>query len=162
MTLSFVPTTLAEARDWSREGRVGPVPAHRVSPGYLDAFGIDASSADDLETAEFGALYLASVSCLLRGPERVVLVVDTPASWTAAEGTDAEFGLGTLTGFEWGDVTAFYLDEDAARGAVTAAATAVAGRGLADAWEDPAVVSLLAAHTLLWHGVAELGRAASH
>lgn len=157
MTLSFVPTTLAEARDWRRAGRAaGPVPAHRVSPEYLDAFGIDSGSADDLETAEFGALYLASVSCLLRGAERTVLIVDTAESWTPAAGEDAEFGLGVLPGFGWADVTAFYVDDPAARDAVGAASVSVGGQSLPEAWENPDVVNLLATHTLLWHDVAEL------
>jgi hypothetical protein len=157
VTLSFVPTTRAEARDWLRAGRaVGPVPAHRVSPEYLEAFGIDSGSADDMETAEFGALYLASVSCLLRGPERTVLIVDTAQAWTSAVDADAEFGLGTLAGFAWADVTAFYVDDEAARDAVSGASAAVAGLSLTDAWEDSDVVNLLATHTLLWHDVAEL------
>lgn len=157
MTLSFVPTTFAEARDWLSAGRAaGPVPAHRVSPEYLEAFGIDSGSADDLETAEFGALYLASVSCLLRGAERTVLIVDTAEPWTPGEGEDAEFGLGTLPGFAWADVTAFYVDDPSAQDAVGTASASAAGQSLPDAWENPDVVRLLATHTLLWHDVAEL------
>jgi hypothetical protein len=53
-------------------------------------------------------------------------------------------------------VTAFYVDDEAARDAVSGASAAVAGLSLTDAWEDSDVVNLLATHTLLWHDVAEL------
>lgn len=163
MTLSFVPTTISDALSWREAGQASaPVAAHQVSAGYLEAFGIDASSADDQETAEFGALYLASLSCLLQRPERFVLVVDTTSNWTDSSGADAEFGLGELAGFRWSEVTAFYVDEPAAQADVAAAHLAIAGKSLTDAWEDDAVVSLLATYTLLWHDVAELPWAQQH
>jgi hypothetical protein len=158
--LTFIPATLAQAARWKGAGAIpGPVLAHRVSPGYVEAFGVDSGSADDQETAEYGALYLASVSCLLGAgdhAERFVLVADTAARWVSAEGDEADFGVGELDGLDWRDVRAYYVDEPQAADAVRAAHAAVAGAALPVAWETPEVVALLAGHTLLWHDVAEL------
>ncbi len=157
MTLTFIPTTRDQALAWARAGLVaGPVAAHQVSRTYVDAFGLDLESPDDQESAEFGALYLASVSCLLETPQRVVLVADTAAEWVPVSGAEAEFGLGRLQEVDWADVTSFYVDDAAAVPAVSAAHEAVRGSSLASAWEDDRVIALLSEHTLLWHNVAEL------
>ena len=157
MTLTFIPTTLDQASAWAQAGRVaGPIAAHQVSPEFIEGFGLDPKSTDDQESAEFGAMYMASVSCLLAGPERVVLVAETPADWTPDDGPDAEFGLGRLQELDWSDVTSFYVDDPAAAGAVGSAHSAVYGMSLAEAWEDSRVISLLSEHTLLWHDVAEM------
>lgn len=157
MTLTFIPTTVDQALAWSQTGTVaGPIAAHQVSPDYVEAFGLDLASADDQESAEFGAMYLASVSCLLVGPERVVLVAQTGAEFTPDSGPDSEFGLGRLAELDFADVTSFYIDDPAAAGAVGVAHSAVEGSTLADAWEDSRVIALLSEHSLLWHDVAEL------
>lgn len=160
MTLSYIPTSREQTDAWQAAGQIdGPVPAHQLSPAYLEAFGIDAACTDDVETAEYGCLYLASVSCLLEHSERVVLVVDAESTWTPVGGRDAESGCGTLDGFSWSQVRSYYLDDAGARDDVATAAAAVRGGTMADAWEDAAVASLLAGHSLLWHDVAEWGNA---
>lgn len=157
MTLTFIPTTLDQAGSWAQAGRIaGPIAAHQVSPAFVEAFALDLASADDQESAEFGAMYLASISCLLEAPQRVVLVAKTAAEWEPAPDEDAEFGLGNLLELDWADVTSFYVDDAAAEPAVTAAFEAVRGMSLAQAWENEQVIALLGQHSLLWHDAAEL------
>lgn len=158
MALSFVPVTREELVRWRDADTIeGAVVAHQVSPGFLEGFGVDGSSADAQETSEYGVLYLASVSSLMKYPERIVLVVDSASPWTSESGPDADFGLGTLDGFSWAEVTAFYVDDPAARSDVVAAHEIVQGKTLSQAWETSEVISVLANHTLLWHDVGELG-----
>lgn len=163
MAVSFIPATREQANGWQKAGRAeGPVAAHQVTPEFLEAFDIDATSGPGREAALFGCLCVASVSCLVTDSERLVLVVDNPSPWSSADGEDAEFGRGLIDGFSWADVTAFYVDGPDADIDVRAASQAVRGLSLNQAWDDNAVIGVLARHDLLWHDVAEWGSAGSH
>ncbi len=163
MTLSFIPATADQAASWAQAGgSEGAVAAHRVTGPYLEAFEIDGTTRDGQETAEYGCLCVASVSCLTMGHDRLVLVADSAASWVPETGDDAEFGVGTLASLAWSDVTSFYMDDPAATADVRAAISAVTGMTVSQAWEDPTVASVVQRHDLLWHDVAEWRGAESH
>jgi hypothetical protein len=125
------------------------VAAFAVTPGLCDTFSL-APTAD--EAAERTALLLAGLSSLISYGSRLVLVVETTA-------TDDDGGLGesTLGNLRWRDVTAIFAEPSEAAVAVAAAVAAVQGLDLDDAWDAPAVQTLMSEHDLLWYGPEEVG-----
>lgn len=148
MTLCFVPVTPGALRTWATGGTLaGTVAAFTATATMLEAFGFDSSG----EEAEYTSLCVASVACLVAGQPRLVAVVDTLCK---PRTSDQDFGAVTVTDVGWGRVTAIFADDSAAE-FVGPARTLVAGTGLAEAWDDPAVVKMLESDGLLWHGPSE-------
>ena len=149
MALCFVPVLPAALRDWAVTGvRSGAIPAFAVTPAMASAFGFTSSTAED---AEYTALCVASVACLIGGGPRLVAVVDAEPIPTDA---DVEFGAVEVGDVPWSRVTALFADGSEAE-SVGPARAAVAGLTLDDAWEHPAVQAALEADDLLWHGPGE-------
>ncbi len=148
MALVFVPVDPDRLADWARGGGLpGPRPGHAVTPGLVAAF-----SPTDPEEAERIALLVASVSCLARSGRRLVAVAEAECRPDPAG--DADFGEVLVADLPYRAVQSLFTDEPDAPG-LAAAATAAAGGPLARAWEEPAVVALLATADLLWHGSGE-------
>lgn len=143
--LVFLPLSGSELRRWAGD-RV--LPGHRtgyaVTPAMTEAFGVS-----DPEDAEYTALSVASVAGLLAHGERVVAVLGT--GWRP---TDDEFGAVEVADPSYRLVTALF-GEDIDPGQARAAAIAVEGMTLDQAWESAVVQALLTERDLLWYGPAE-------
>lgn len=149
MGLCFVPLAAADLARWASRGALeGSIPAFSVTPAMLEAFGL--TSAVD-EDAEYTALCVASVACLVADQPRLVAVIESDARPAEA---DLEFGAVRVEDPPWSRVTALFADEpDGA--VVDRARSAVRGRPLSQAWDDPLTDVLLAEADLLWHGPGE-------
>jgi hypothetical protein len=149
MTLVFVPLSPARLAGWAEEGALaGPMPAHAVTAGLRAAF----EPADD-EEAEHIALLVASVAALAASGRRVVAVAEAGA--VPAPDGDPDFGEVVVGDLPYAAVQSLFADEASADRLVSAGASAVAGRPLAQAWDEPAVITLLERADLLWHGPGE-------
>lgn len=149
MTLVFVPLSLARLAGWAEAGvLVGPLRGHAVTAGLRAAF----EPADE-EEAEHIALLVASVAALSASGQRVVAVAEAGAA-PAPDG-DADFGEVIVADLPYAAVQSLFADEAGAGRLVAAGASAAAGRPLAQAWDEPAVITLLERADLLWHGPGE-------
>lgn len=149
--LIFVPTSAAELAAWAGGGVRSGVDAVAATPAFLAAFGLAAADPADREDAEQTALHVAALAALLATGRRLVAVADAPA---VADGGD-DLGRVGVADLPWPAVTALFADEPAAAPEVARAASALAGRDLGDAWDDPATEALHEATDLLWHGPGE-------
>lgn len=149
MSLCFVPLTSARLADWVGDGVLsGGVPAYAATQTMVEAFGFPSATDED---AEYTALCVASVACLVADSPRLVAVIESATQPMAA---DQDFGAVTVSDVPWSQVTALFADEPGLD-AVDRVRCAVSGKPLAAAWEDPQVELLLAEADLLWHGPGE-------
>jgi hypothetical protein len=146
MSLVFVPLTAEVLRGWATGSAItASLPGYADTPGLRAAFGIG-----DEEEAERVALLAASIAGLASNGHRLVAVVEATAS--PRPDADPDFGEVFVATGGYHHVTALFADEPRA---VEAAASAVAGLALAEAWEHPAAIQLLSEADLLWHGPGE-------
>ncbi|MCE1175407.1 MAG: hypothetical protein LWW77_12505 [Propionibacteriales bacterium] len=146
MSLVFVPVTPQLLADWAGGAAMRPgLPGIAATDELCEAFGVT-----DAEEAERVALLVASVAGLTAHGVRLVAVVSATAEPRA--GGDPDFGEVSLPATSYHSVSAIFADEPRA---AVAAAAAVAGLPLAEAWEHPAVTALLSDVDLLWHGAGE-------
>lgn len=136
-------------------GRLTNLMGFAATQALMAEFGLDPASEDDLEMAEYQAVCIASVVCLLRGDRRIVATAIVHAD-LGGQGTDAAFGEVVVADLSAGDVVAVFVDGPDALVVAKAAADSVQGRDLSAAWESPLVASLLAEHGLLWHSWGEI------
>ena len=122
----------------------------------MAAFGLDPASADDLEMAEYQAVCIASVVCLLRGDRRIVATAILEVEPGGDEISGGSFGEVVVAELAAEEVVAVFVDEPEALGAAEAASHSVQGLDLSAAWESPPVSSLFAEHGLLWHSLGEI------
>lgn len=149
MSLCFVPLAAPDLARWANRGVLaGSIPAFSVTPAMLEAFGL--TSAVD-EDAEYTALCVASVACLVADQPRLVAVVEADPRPAAA---DLEFGAVRVVDPRWSWVTALFADEPGVD-VIDRVRSAVRGRTLSQAWDDPQTDALLAQADLLWHGPGE-------
>lgn len=111
---------------------------------------------DEREDADYAAQVYASLAGLptIQDPFRLVLAADVPIARVRDGRADADYGAILVSGLDWRDVTAVFVDEPAAAPAVRAARAAIAR--LQDPDMDailalPAVTALTDDHELLWH-----------
>jgi hypothetical protein len=146
MSLVFIPLSTDGLRQWAATGGLdGPVEAHAVTPGLVEAF----APADE-EDAERTALLAASVAALGRWGHRLVAV--TEVAVRARPDGDDDFGEVLIDPPPYALVTSLFADEPELD--VTSAA-AVSSGPLAEAWEQPQVRALLSDADLLWYGPGE-------
>ncbi len=155
----FVPITPDSARDlraaggtdrrlvgWAATSRM--ITAHGYRP-------------DEDEDAEYAAQLYASVAALSTcagtagtSSGRLLVAAEVPADRVADAGDDLDHGAVRVTGLQWAEVTAVFVDEPAATESVRAARRAVqasADLRMASLCELPAVSALIDDHDLLWH-----------
>lgn len=115
---------------------------------------------DEREDADYAAQSYASVAGLAssQDPYRLVIAADVPIARVRDGRADADYGAIMITGLDWADVTAVFVDEPEAKPAVLAARTAIetalesaSDIGLATILELPEVITLTDDHELLWH-----------
>lgn len=148
MALLFLPVNGAQLADWAAAGVLaGPLTAYAVSPGMLAAF-----EPADAEEADHLALLVASIAAMAANGARQVAVVEAEAEPVTAGDTD--FGQVTCGDLRFQAITSLFADEPDAPG-LAAAAAAVEGLPLQEAWDHPAVIALLEEADLLWHGPGE-------
>lgn len=149
MSLCFIPLTPQRLARWIADGVLsGRVAAYAATQTMVEAFGLPTTTDED---AEYTALCVASVACLVADGPRLVAVAETATQPTAV---DQDFGAVTVTEVPWSHVTALFADEPGLD-VVDRARSAVRGQPLAVAWEDPQAELLLAEADLLWHGPGE-------
>lgn len=112
--------------------------------------------ADEQEDADYAAQLYASIAGLADSSDdrRLVVAADVPVAALGDHREDADYGAVAVGGLDWADVTAVFVDEDAAGAAVRSARQAIGEQpdaGLAGWVELPAVRALTDAHELLWH-----------
>ncbi len=147
MSLIFVPLSPDQLRDWAHTGILsGEVAAHEAGASLAEAFG--ASDAEDVERI---TLLVASVAGLTRSGCRLVAVME--ADPLPRPGADHDFGEVLVADPRYAAVSALFADE--VRSPVVAKAAAAGRMPLAEAWEHPAVRTMLADADLLWHGPEE-------
>lgn len=143
--LVFLPVAAAELVSWAESGTLpGPRVGYAVTPAMTEAFGVN-----DPEDAEYTALSIAGIAGLLAHGCRIVAVAESPAT-----PTDDEFGAVGVADVGWTSVSSLF-GEDVDPAPAAAAAQAIGGLTLAEAWDAPAVAALLADTDLLWYGPAE-------
>ena len=97
-------------------------------------------------------MVIGSVWGLTHTGRRLVLVAHVrPEQITGHEEVDN--GGVTLTGLEPSQITAWFADDDDAYS--RAAAAAVNGMTIDDAWNDVTIQTLIGEHELSWHDVTE-------
>lgn len=132
----------------------GPVAAITANQALCETFDYDAEAGEE---AEYAALVLASVWSLTRHGERFVVTAEVDPSQIVV-GEEADNGGVTLTGLRRAQLVAWFDDQpdDQINGIVEAAASAVQGQGIDEAWDHEEVTALLQ-HELLWHAIEEWG-----
>jgi len=118
---------------------------------------------DEREDADYAAQLYASVAGLIDAPDscdrRLVVAADVPLARVSDHDHDLDYGAVRVDGLDWSDVTAVFVDEDAAGPAVTGARKEIADSiresggegGMGGLLELPAVAALTDNHELLWH-----------
>jgi hypothetical protein len=111
---------------------------------------------DEREDADYAAQLYASVAGLPGSddPFRLVIAADVPIGRVSDGRSDPDYGAILVSGLDWGDVTAVFVDEPAAATAVRSAREAIAAAGnpaLEEILELPEVTGLTDDHELLWH-----------
>lgn len=143
--LVFLPLSGDQLRGWATDGVLPETPhGYAATPAMKEAFGLT-----DPEDAEYAALSIASVVGLAAHGERLVAVVSS--GFAASED---EFGAVEVANLSYRQVTALF-GEDSDAAPADAAAVAVRGMPLDQAWETPEVQSLLEERDLLWYGPGE-------
>jgi hypothetical protein len=144
--LVFLPLAPAQLRAWAGGGGTlaGRHRGYGVTPAMTRAFGLT-----DPEDAEYTALCIASIAGLLDHGVRLVAVLEAPLPDIADE-----FGEVALDDPRFADVTSLF-GEDVDPAPARAAGAGIRGLSLAQAWDAPAVESLLAGTDLLWYGPGE-------
>ncbi|NLT30534.1 MAG: hypothetical protein GXX86_08770 [Propionibacterium sp.] len=156
----FVPCTVLLAKAW-RDGGLPPrLVGYAATVPMLDAHGL---TPGDEEEGDFTALNYAATAALslwAPGDRRLVLAIGREARHTVPRGmteqTAIEVGAVQLVDPQWRSVKSIFADEPAAAEAVVAAHAAVAGRTWPDAWEEPAIDTLVTGFDLLWYVPGEL------
>lgn len=152
--LVFVAIPEAGLGEWARGGVLREATAFAATSAFCSAFGVDDPSDED---AERTLLYIAGLAGLLRDGVRTVAVAQAPSA-RPLPGPDEPLGAAGVPDLRYAAVTALFTDDPAdpdASAALARARDALAGLGLADAWDHPAHEALLAEADLLWHGPAE-------
>lgn len=154
-TLIFVPVSQTQAAALLADGFLPERQAFTVTPQLVEMLEY---GPDQQEDAEYAAMVIASVAGLSTFGHRLVLVAEVPQEslGLAADPENGEMLVGRL---DRQQVVAFFADDPAVD--VSAAAQEAAGLGIDDAWNQQAVVELLATSDLLWHGAEELASVAS-
>jgi len=111
---------------------------------------------DEREDADYAAQVYASVAGLpaSKDPFRLVIAADVPIARVRDGRSDADYGAITVSGLDWADVTAVFVDDAAATEAVRSAREAITvtqDPDLEAILELPAVTALTDDHELLWH-----------
>jgi hypothetical protein len=111
---------------------------------------------DEREDADYAAQVYASVAGLpaSKDPFRLVIAADVPIARVRDGRSDADYGAILVSGLDWADVTAVFVDGAAADEAVRAAREAIAAtqdHDLDTILDLPAVTALTDDHELLWH-----------
>lgn len=149
MALCFVPVSAAQLSAWAGAGVLtGETAAFAVTAEMTAAFGLDDPAGEE---AEYTALAIASIAALLRHGRRLIAVADTEPALAVGE---ADFGTVLVSDVPWTRLTALFADEPEVP-VVAAAARAVPGLSLAEAWDHPAVTTMLSQGDLLWYGPGE-------
>lgn len=151
--LVFVPLSPEGLSDWVAQGS-RPAPGFAATREFAAAFSIGEADAED---AERTLLEIAGLDGLLRYGVRLVAVAEADAE--VAE--PAEFGAVDAGVLGWGRVTSLFADDALGAGRAASVLGGLGGLGgasLAEAWEDDAVVDLLAGTDLLWHSSTEWQR----
>ena len=148
--LVFVPLAPADLADWASSG-ARDVSGFAATPAFLESFSLSSPESED---ADLTLLEVAGVSGLLEHGVRLVAVCEADA----VESIPADFGAVSARRVRWKKVESLFADDEAGAAAATAAADAVAGTELDEAWESDAVVDLLRTTELLWHGSSEWER----
>ncbi|MEL4357567.1 MULTISPECIES: DUF6912 family protein [unclassified Luteococcus] len=149
--LVFVPVAPGQAASLLRDGSLPGCQAFSVTPALRETLGHGPAEAED---SEYACLVLASVHGLATHGRRLVLVAEV-APATVKPGEETENGGVRLTGLARSSVRSFFTDEDP-QPLAEAAATAIRGMGLDQAWETEQVQALVRGADLLWHAVEEL------
>lgn len=111
---------------------------------------------DEREDADYAAQLYASVAGLPAStdPFRLVIAADVPIARVRDGRWDADYGAILVSGLDWADVTAVFVDEPGAAEAVRSARDAIAATqdpDLGAVLDLPAVTALTDDHELLWH-----------
>lgn len=150
----FVPLSRAQAGQLRESGR---------SDDQLLAFSSTSTMIaahdyrpDEREDADYAAQLYASLAGLLTSSDdtRLVVAAEVPIARVSDGRSDSDYGAIAVAGLDWQDVTAVFVDEPAAAGAVGSARQAVAlaaNQSLETILELPEVVALTSEHELLWH-----------
>lgn len=149
----YLPSAPGAAEEFHRSGRLDRAEGISVDVAYARRRDLDLAVPDDEEEADFWALTDAAARSLAgssAGPRFVVAVRVRPDQLVA----DPEAGSGrvTVSGVDWAQVSALFVDEPAALPAV-AAARAVRTEPAAFAEH---IAALVAEHDLLWYAPDEL------
>lgn len=123
---------------------------HAPTPALREAFDVT-----DPEEAEYAALVLASITALATLGRRFVIAAEmTPDQLD--DSADTGNGEVTIRGLRRSQIVSWFTDEEPDHAEVKAAAAAASGLSTDDAWELPAVQTLITRHALLWHAAEEL------
>ncbi|QGF24408.1 DUF6912 family protein [Raineyella fluvialis] len=149
----YLPSAPGGAQEFRRSGRLEQAEGISVDVAYARARELDLDVPDDAEEADFWALTDAAMRSLAAspdGPRFVVAVRVRPDQIVSAD--EAGSGRVTVSGVEWSQVSALFVDEEAALPVVRAARAALA---------DPEAfaresATLLDEHDLLWYAPDEL------
>lgn len=111
---------------------------------------------DEREDADYAAQLYASIAGLRSGQAelRLVVAADVPIARVRDGGSDEAYGAILVTGLDWSDAAAVFIDGPEAADAVRAARKAVASTtdsSRASILELPEVTALTDEHELLWH-----------
>ncbi len=145
-TIVFIPTNAQRAH------QLVAAPRERVTAFTVTEELQSILDVTDPEETEHAAMVIGSVWGLTHTGRRLVLVAHVrPEQITGHEEVDN--GGVTLTGLEPSQITAWFADDDDAYS--RAAAAAVNGMTIDDAWNDVTIQTLIGEHELSWHDVTE-------
>lgn len=147
----YLPVSVAELARFRDDGTTSPARAFGATGTLREAFGYTDSMAED---AEHAAQLFASLCCLVRGQQRLVVAAEVDLR-TMPPGEEPDFGDVVIAKVAWSDVRAIFADEPEARPRLAAYAAEHAGQSLEQAWEDEATAALLGEHDLLWYAPSE-------
>ncbi|HET7476492.1 MAG TPA: hypothetical protein VFJ97_10800 [Dermatophilaceae bacterium] len=153
----FVPLSRAEARSL-RDGDIGCSSdwvGQMGTPALMAAHDLEADMTED---ADYTALRYAGIRALMATHDalRLVAAIDVPAADLSIKSSDP-YGEARASRIRWSLVTALFADEPATAPVVAEArATLTSGASIADALDNPAVLTLADEYDLLWFAPAEL------
>jgi hypothetical protein len=123
--------------------------------------------SDEREDADYAAQLYASVAGLGTSHDqhddqpddqqhegRLVVAAEVPIARVRDRGSDDDYGAVLVSGLDWRDVAAVFVDEPDATAAIRAARKAIGAapnRGLPTLLELPEIIALTDEHELLWH-----------
>ncbi|QGN32159.1 hypothetical protein [Microlunatus sp. Gsoil 973] len=133
------------------------LPAFAATPQMITAHGYRPNERED---ADYAAQLYASVAGLGTSADetRLVVAADVPIARVRDNPSDADYGAIIVSGLDWSDVAAVFVDGPEAAAAVRTARKAIGSAsdsGLAAILELPEIVVLTDDHELLWHNPDE-------